>query len=87
RCNRMRLSADGWLRPCLLRVIHSTGYYEYSGSEVQLSYEAGEVIIEHADPKFPWKRSDKCVIEHSTINNLEAFLTLCQTIVMPSLAA
>jgi hypothetical protein len=63
-------------------VIHATGNYEYGGTEVRLGYEAGEVIIERANPKFPWKRSDTCVIEHSTIDNLEAFLTLVQTIVI-----
>jgi hypothetical protein len=77
--------ADGGrleIQPGLLRVIHATGNYEYSGTEVRLGYEAGEVIIERANPKSPWKRSDTCVIEHSTIDNLEAFLTLVQTIVI-----
>jgi hypothetical protein len=56
--------------------------YEYRGAEVRLGYKAGKVIIQRADLKSLQRRSDTCVIEHSTIDNLKAFLTLVETIVV-----
>jgi hypothetical protein len=50
-----------------------------------VGYESREMIsIGRADPESPRKKLDVCTIDSSDIANLETFLTLCETVVMPN---